>query len=201
MHTTHLLPSISCINYNVADSCLSELHLPRNEKRPRFRGLFSNTLRCPLYLPGEFKHDIVFFFSHTADLTSQPSSSFATMPDSTAENEVPFLPKDHEAILAAPRDHRSGRATRVLIVTVALVSALVSAVGTVVMHNILQISSIATSSSSAPQQEFLPSLELAPLGSVLRTYMGEPAYYGRDMNATREAWMALFPGMLFVRSL
>ncbi|KAI2472783.1 hypothetical protein F4781DRAFT_419938 [Annulohypoxylon bovei var. microspora] len=120
------------------------------------------------------------------------------MLESVPENEVPFLLKENEAIRTAHRDNRSSRTTRSLIVVVALVSALVSAIGTVIMHNILPTLHIA-SSVSPPRQELLPSLNLPPLGSVLRTYIGEPAYYAKDMNASREAWMSLFPpGMGYV---
>ncbi|KAI1416919.1 hypothetical protein F5Y13DRAFT_204284 [Hypoxylon sp. FL1857] len=98
----------------------------------------------------------------------------------------------------AHRDDKGSRATRFLLLAVALVSALVSAVGTVIMHNLLSRSPIA-SSISPPRQELLPSLNLPPLGNGLRTYIGEPAYYAKDMNASREAWMSLFPpGMGYV---
>ncbi|KIM96901.1 hypothetical protein OIDMADRAFT_32797 [Oidiodendron maius Zn] len=121
------------------------------------------------------------------------------MLDTDPENEVPFLPKDHETTRKAHRDYQSGQATRRLIVTVALVSALVSAAGTVIMHNLLPIFSIA-SSRSPPRPELLPSLNLPPLGNLIRTYVGDQrAYYDKDLNVSREAWMSLFPpGMGYV---
>ncbi|KAI0098116.1 hypothetical protein F4776DRAFT_532112 [Hypoxylon sp. NC0597] len=114
------------------------------------------------------------------------------------ENEVPFLPKENEALHTARRDNQNGRISRFLLVAVALVSALVSAVGTIIMHNILPASPSAFRTSS-PRLELLPLLNLPPLGSVLRTYIGEPAYYAKDLNTSREAWMSLFPpGMGYV---
>ncbi|KAI1214210.1 uncharacterized protein F4807DRAFT_455855 [Annulohypoxylon truncatum] len=120
------------------------------------------------------------------------------MLESVPENEVPFLPKESEAVRTICRGDKNDRGTRFLLVVVALVSALVSAIGTIIMHNVLPTSHI-ISSASQPQQELLPSLNLPPLGNVLRTYIGEPAYYAKDMNVTREAWMSLFPpGMGYV---
>lgn len=120
------------------------------------------------------------------------------MLDTDPENEVPFLSKNHETTLIAHRDYQSGRATRRLIVTVALVSALISAAGTVIMHSLLPIFSIASSRSSQ-RQGLLPSLNLPPLGNLLRTYVGDQrAYYDKDLNVSREAWMSLFPRMLLV---
>ncbi|KAK5989597.1 Oxidase ustYa [Cladobotryum mycophilum] len=120
------------------------------------------------------------------------------MRDSIPENEVPFLPKDHEAMLPAHHDHQSGHSNRWLIVTVALISALVSVAGTAIMHSFLPISFIA-SSRTPLRQELLPSLDVPPLGNVLRTYVNGQAFYDRNMNASREAWMSLFPpGMGYV---
>lgn len=114
------------------------------------------------------------------------------MLDSVPENEVPFLTKDDEAGLTTRRDGQSRRTTRRLIITVALVSAVVSALSTVITHNLLPISS----SRGPSRQELLPSLNVPPLGNLLRTYVGGGAYYDRDMNASREAWMSLFPRTL-----
>ncbi|KAI1456422.1 hypothetical protein F4805DRAFT_231276 [Annulohypoxylon moriforme] len=120
------------------------------------------------------------------------------MLESVPENEVPFLPKENEATQTIYRGDKGSRGTRSLLVVVVLVSALISIIGTIVMHNVLPISHIISSTSSS-RQELLPSLNLPPLGSVLRTYIGEPAYYAKDMNITREAWMSLFPtGMGYV---
>ncbi|KAL7907515.1 hypothetical protein GGI35DRAFT_470713 [Trichoderma velutinum] len=111
------------------------------------------------------------------------------MLDSVPENEVPFLTKDDETGLTTQHDDQSRRTTRRLIIIVALVSAVVSALGTVITHNLLPLSS----SRGASRQGLLPSLNVPPLGSLLRTYVGGGAYYDRDTNASREAWMSLFP--------
>lgn len=115
------------------------------------------------------------------------------MIDSVPENEVPFLTKEDEAGLMTQHDGQSRRTTRRLIIIVALVSAVVSALGTVITHNLLPLSS----HRGASRQELLPSLNVPPLGNLLRTYVGGGAYFDRDMNASREAWMSLFPRMLF----
>lgn len=116
------------------------------------------------------------------------------MLESISENEVPFLSKEDEVTRTVRRGNKSGRVTRFLMVIVAIVSAFVSAIATVIMHNLLPIPHI-TPSTSKPQ-ELLPSLNLPPLGNVLRTYIGEPAYYANNMNVTHEAWMSLFPRKL-----
>ncbi|KAI0893768.1 hypothetical protein F4806DRAFT_134966 [Annulohypoxylon nitens] len=119
------------------------------------------------------------------------------MLESISENEVPFLSKEDEATRTVRHGNKSRRGTRFLMVIVAIVSAFVSAIATVIMHNLLPIPHI-TSSTSKPQ-ELLPSLNIPPLGNVLRTYIGEPAYYANDMNVTHKAWMSLFPpGMGYV---
>ncbi|KAI0882873.1 uncharacterized protein GGS22DRAFT_195606 [Annulohypoxylon maeteangense] len=120
------------------------------------------------------------------------------MLESVPENEVPFLHKENETPRIIYRVDKGGRGTWFQLVIVALVSALVSVMGTIIVHNVLPISHI-ISSGSSPPQELLPSLNVPPLGNVLRTYIGEPAYYANDMNATRKAWMSLFPpGMGYV---
>ncbi|QYT06459.1 hypothetical protein H0G86_013308 [Trichoderma simmonsii] len=117
------------------------------------------------------------------------------MLDSVPENEVPFLTKDDEARLMTQHNGQSRRTTRRLIIIVALVSVVVSALGTVITHNLLLLSS----NRGASRQELLPSLNVPPLGNLLRTYVGGGAYFDRDMNASREAWMSLFPpGMGYV---
>ncbi|OTA59228.1 hypothetical protein K449DRAFT_436193 [Hypoxylon sp. EC38] len=108
------------------------------------------------------------------------------MLESIPENEVPFLPKENETLQEACHGNQGGRMTRLLLIGVALASALVSVVRTVIMHNILPTSPSA-SRTSLPIPQLLPSLNLPPLGSVLRTYIGEPAYYAKDLNTSREA--------------
>ena len=114
------------------------------------------------------------------------------MADSISEADVPFLLKEHEATLRERCEYQVGRSNRYLIVVVALISALISIVGTVIVHSSLSII-LMGSSTRSPREQLLPLLDLPPLGSVLRTYIGEPAFYGNDLNATREAWMSLFP--------
>lgn len=116
------------------------------------------------------------------------------MVDPIAENEAPFLPKDYESVSTAHNEYHGRRIARRSIVTAVLVSAIVSVVGTLVLHNFIPISHY-TSNTSSPQ-ELLPSLDLPPLGSVLRTYVGGRAYYDKNLNASREEWMSLFPRTL-----
>ncbi|KAI1370370.1 hypothetical protein F4677DRAFT_451445 [Hypoxylon crocopeplum] len=120
------------------------------------------------------------------------------MLESIPENEMPFLPKEDETKQTTRYDKQNGQTTRILLVAVALVSALVSALGIIILHNLLPTSPI--SSSINPQrQELLPSLNLPPLGDVLRAFKGDSTYYAQDMNTSREAWMSLFPpGMGYV---
>lgn len=126
-------------------------------------------------------------------------SQYGAMLDSMPENESPFLPKDHEPIPTAHCDYQSRRASRRLIITATLVSAFVSAIGTVILHNLIPLSSI-VSSISPQRYELLPSLNVPPLGSVLRTYVGGGRpFYDQNLNVSREAWMSLFPpGMGYV---
>lgn len=111
------------------------------------------------------------------------------MLDSRPESEVPFLPKDHEGLSTIQHVYPYGRASKRLIAIVASVSALVSVIATVIVHNFLPSLLI----RAPAHQQLLPSLDLTPLGNVLRTYIPEPDYVNTNLNESHEAWMKLFP--------